>query len=270
VTATVLQLLTGLASASSLFLVASGLTLIFGVSRIVNFAHGSFAMLGLYGSVALAGWWLGDGFGAAGAIGSFFGPDAGLGAQAIGWWGAVLVAALAVAGLGALAEMSILRRVYGAPELYQLLATFALVLVLRDAALWLFGPEDLLGPRAPGLGGAVAILGEPFPVYDLVSIAIGPLVWLALVALLRRTRFGLLVRAATEDRAMVGALGVDQRWLFTAVFALGSFLAGLGGALQMPREPASLGLDLALIGEAFVVVVVGGLGSIGGAFVARS
>src|SRR4051794_10242623 len=243
----VLQALTGLASASALFLVASGLSLNFGVTRIVNFAHGSFYMLGLYGAVALT-----SAFAA--------GP--------LGFWSGVLAAALAVAALGAVLEMLVLRRLYGAPELYQLLATFALVLVVRDAALWAWGPEDLLGPKAPGMRGAIDIVGRPFPSYDIFSIFVGPVVLGALWLLLRRTRWGLLVRAATQDREMVGALGVNQRWLFTSVFALGTFLAALGGALQMPHEPANLNLDLALIGEAFVVVVVGGMGSIGGAFVA--
>jgi branched-chain amino acid transport system permease protein len=243
----VLQALTGLASASALFLVASGLSLIFGVTRIVNFAHGSFYMLGLYGAVALT-----SAFTA--------GP--------LGFWSGVLLSALLVAALGAVLEMLVLRRLYGAPELYQLLATFALVLVVRDAALWAWGPEDLLGPKAPGMRGAIDIVGRPFPSYDVFSIFVGPVVLGALWLLLKRTRWGLLVRAATQDREMVGALGVNQRWLFTSVFALGTFLAALGGALQMPHEPANLNLDLALIGEVFVVVVVGGMGSIGGAFVA--
>ena len=245
--ALVLQVLTGLASASALFLVASGLSLIFGVTRIVNFAHGSFYMLGLYGAVALTDAW---------------------GAGPLGFWGGVVLSAIAVAALGALIEVLVLRRLYAAPELYQLLATFALVLVIRDAALRIWGPEDLLGPKAPALKGAIDILGKPFPSYDVLSIFIGPIVLGALWLLLKRTRWGLLVRAATQDREMVGALGVNQRWLFTSVFALGTFLAALGGALQMPHEPANLNLDLALIGEVFVVVVVGGMGSIGGAFVA--
>lgn len=242
-----LQVLTGLSSASALFLIGCGLSLIFGVTRIVNFAHGSFYMLGLYAAVSLAGWFAS-------------GP--------LGFWGAVLLAALGVALLGAALEVAILRRLYAAPELYQLLATFALVLVIKDAALWAWGPEDLFGPRAPGLASAVNIAGQPFPSYDLFLIAVGPFVLGALWLLLTRTRWGLLVRAATQDREMVGALGVNQRWLFTSVFALGTFLAALGGALQMPHEPANLGLDLALIGEAFVVVVVGGMGSVFGAFVA--
>jgi branched-chain amino acid transport system permease protein len=240
------QLLNGLAGASSLFLVAAGLSLIFGVTRIVNFAHGSFFMLGVYIAYTLVDK-LGTG---------------------LGFWPALLLSAVVVGAFGALVEVVLLRRIYRAPELFQLLATFALVLVIKDAALWLWGPEDLLGPRAPGLSGSIDILGRRFPSYDLLLIMVGPLVLGALWLLLTRTRWGTLVRAATQDREMVGALGVNQAWLFTSVFALGAMLAGLGGALQLPREPASLNLDLLTIGDAFVVVVVGGMGSIPGAYVA--
>jgi len=170
--------------------------------------------------------------------------------------------------LGALVEMTLMRRIYRAPELFQLLATFALVLVIKDAVLWIWGPEELLGPRAPGFKSAVQILGRSFPTYDLLLIVLGPVVLGLLWLLLTRTRWGTYVRAATQDREMVSALGVNQAWLFTSVFALGAFLAGLGGALQLPREPASLEMDLNIIGAAFVVVVVGGMGSIPGAFVA--
>ena len=242
----IVQLLNGLASASSLFLVAVGLSLIFGVTRIVNFAHGSFFMLGIYVAYSLV--------------------DR-LGAQ-IGYWPALLLAPLVVGALGALVEVVLLRRIYRAPELFQLLATFALVLVIKDAALWFWGPEELLGPRAAGLRGSVEILGRLYPTYDLFLIVVGPVVLGLLWLLLTRTRFGILVRAATQDRAMVSALGVNQAWLFTAVFALGALLAGLGGALQLPREPANLDIDLVTIGAAFVVVVVGGMGSIPGAYVA--
>ena len=240
------QLLNGLASASSLFLVAAGLSLIFGVTRIVNFAHGSFFMVGTYLAYTLVSR-LGTGF---------------------GFWPALLLAAVLAGVLGALIEMLLLRRIYKAPELFQLLATFALVLVIKDAVLWLWGPDELLGPRAPGLSGAVQILGRSFPSYDLFLIVVGPVVLGLLWVLLTRTRWGTLVRAATQDREMVSALGVNQAWLFTAVFALGALLAGLGGALQLPREPASLEMDLNTIGAAFVVVVVGGMGSIPGAYAA--
>ncbi|MDQ0316010.1 ABC transporter permease [Amorphus orientalis] len=240
------QALNGLAQASSLFMVAAGLSLVFGVTRIVNLAHGSFFMLGLYLAWTVAT-----------TVGG-----------ALGFWGALLVAPLIVAGLGVVIEVAILRRLYRAPELFQLLSTFAVLLVLNDAALYLWGPEDLLGPRAAGLEGAVTLLGRRFPTYDLFLIAIGPAVLLALHVLVSRSRFGRLIRAATEDREMVGALGVNQALLFTAVFALAAGLAGLGGALQLPRQPATLTLDLDIIADAFVVTVVGGMGSIPGAFLA--
>ncbi|BEP64109.1 ABC transporter permease [Variovorax sp. V213] len=240
-----LQFLTGLSSASSLFLVGAGLSLIFGVTRIVNFAHGSFFMVGIYLAYTLVE-----------KLGT------------LGFWPAVLIAALAVGVIGALIEMVLLRRIYKSPELFQLLATFALVLVIKDAVLYFWGPDELLGPRAPGLSGSVDILGRQFPTYDLFLIVVGPVVLGLMWLLLTRTRWGTLVRAATQDREMVSALGVNQAWLFTAVFALGATLAALGGALQLPREPATLAMDLNTIGAAFVVVVVGGMGSIPGAYVA--
>jgi branched-chain amino acid transport system permease protein len=240
--AVLLQFLNGLASASSLFLVAAGLSLIFGVTRIVNFAHGSLYMLGMYLAV-----WL---------------------SPQLGFWLAVPLAALGVGLLGLVVEVLLLRRIYRAPELLQLLATFALVLIIKDALLWTWGAEDQLGPRAPGFAGATSIAGSLFPQYDLFLIGVGPLVFGVLHLILTRTRWGILIRAATQDREMAAALGVNQRLLFTSVFALGALLAGLGGALAIPREPANLEIDLSLIADAFVVVVVGGLGSIPGAFLA--
>lgn len=237
-----IQFLNGLAGASSLFLVAAGLSLIFGVTRVVNFAHGSLYMLGMYLAV-----WL---------------------AERVGFWAAVPLAAVLVGLVGIFIEFFVLKKIYKAPELLQLLATFALLLLIKDAALWAWGPEDLLGPRAPGFTGAVQIAGGAFPQYDLLLILLGPLVLVFLQLILSKTRWGILVRAATEDREMAGALGINQRWLFTGVFALGALLAGLGGALQIPREPANLNIDLSVISDAFVVVVVGGLGSIPGAFLA--
>lgn len=240
------QLLNGLADASALFLVAAGLSLIFGVTRVVNFAHGSFYMLGIY-----LAWTLTRHFG-----------------DGAGYWAGLLLAALATGLIGAAAELLVLKRLYRAPELFQLLATFALVLIIGDATLAAWGPEDLFSPRAPGLSGAVDILGRRFPQYDLLLIAAGPVVLGLLWLLLMRTRWGRLLRAAAENRDMLAALGVNQAWLFTSAFTLGAFLAGLGGALAAPRVPATLGLDLEIIASAFVVVVVGGLGSIPGAFLA--
>jgi len=241
-----IQLLNGLASASSLFLVSAGLSLIFGVTRIVNFAHGSFFLLGIYIAYSLA---------------TFF-------SNAFGFWSAIVLSAILVGLIGTLIEITLLKRIYKAPELFQLLATFALVLVIKDTVLWLWGPDELLGPRAPGFKGAVMLLDRPFPSYDLFLIVIGPVILGLLWLLLKKTRWGTLIRAATQDREMVAALGVNQAILFTSVFTIGAMLAGLGGALQLPRESANLDLDIHTIGSAFVVVVVGGMGSIPGAFIA--
>ncbi len=243
----IVQILTGLSNASALFLVACGLSLIFGVTRIVNFAHGSFYMVGAYAAYAFIAFL---------PHGIFF------------FWIGVLGAALVVGLLGAAVETSLLRRLYHAPELFLLVATFGIVLILQDLTRWLFGAEDLLGPRAPGLTGSVDIMGSLIPQYDLALIVIAPLILAGIWLLLHRTRWGVLVRAATEDREMVGALGVNQATLYTAVFFLGSFLAGLGGAIQLPKGGADLLMDMNVIAAAFVVVVVGGMGSITGAYLA--
>jgi branched-chain amino acid transport system permease protein len=241
-----MQMLNGLAGASSLFLVAAGLSLIFGVTHIVNFAHGSFFMVGAYVAYSLVEWSGGG----------------------VWFWPSLLLGAVLVGLLGGAVEVLLLRRIYRAPDLFQLLATFALMLVIKDAVLWVWGPMELLGPRAPGFTGFVRILDRQFPTYELFLVFVGPVVLGALWLLLTRTHWGTLIRAATQDREMISALGVNQAWLFTSVFALGAFLAGLGGVLQLPREPANLEMDLHTIGAAFVVVVVGGMGSIPGAFLA--
>jgi branched-chain amino acid transport system permease protein len=246
-----LQGLTGLASAASLFLLAAGLTIIFGVIRVVNFAHGSFYMLGAYTGFTLSQWLMASPLG-----------------EAAGFWLALPLAALSVGVIGALFEMLVLRRLYRGDELLPLLASFALVLVLQDVTREIWGPDELLGPRAPLLSGSIRMLGGRLPEYDLFLIALAPLVLLGLWCLFHRTRFGVLVRAATDDREMLAALGVDQARLFTLVFFIGAALAGLAGALQLPRSTANLEMDLALIAEAFVVVVIGGMGSITGAFLA--
>ena len=242
-----IQLLSGLANAMFLFLVASGLTLIFGVTRIVNFAHGSFYMLAAYLTYALA---------------------AALPQGGSGFYLAVLAAAVATGLVGGAVEVILLRRVYRAPELYQLLLTFALVLVMADAIKYFWGADNKTGPSAPGLAGSVGVAGQLFPTYDLAMLVVGPLVALGLWALFYRTRWGVLIRAATQDREMVAALGVDQSRLFTGVFVLGCFLAGLAGALQVPRVALTTVMDTTVIVEAFVVVVIGGMGSVWGALLA--
>lgn len=240
-----IQFLNGLTDASAMFLIAAGLSLIFGVSRIVNFAHGSFYMLGIYLAYAISEQ---------------------IGQSAWGFWLGALASALMVAVFAGIIEILILRRIYHAPALFQLLATFALVLIIKDLCLFVWGPEDVFAARVPNLSGAINIFGHRFPEYDLVLIALGPIILALLWLLLHRTRWGKLIRAATQDREMVSALGVNQAWLFTSVFILGCFLAALGGALQSPRIPATLNLDLEVIASVFVIVVVGGMGSITGAF----
>ncbi|CAM3696108.1 ABC transporter permease [Polaromonas hydrogenivorans] len=250
-TFSVVQLLGGLSYATTLFLMAAGLTLIFGVTRIVNFAHGSFFMLG----ALFTAHWVTNWFPAWGESGLLYLIAIFLGA--------------ACAGLaGAIAEYLLLRRMSDAPELYQLVATFGLTLAMHDAMQWGFGPDEVFAPRFPGLKGSVQIGDEFFPVYQLAMIALGPLVWLGLHLLLRRSLFGQRLRAATQDRSILAALGVNPKPLMLGAVVLGCALAGLGGALQLPREPAHLQMDMNVIVETFVVVVTGGLGSIGGAFVA--
>jgi branched-chain amino acid transport system permease protein len=162
------QFVTGLASACSLFLVASGLSIIFGVTRVVNFAHGAFYMLGAY-----IGYTLTD---------RLSGP--------VGFWAAIVLAALCVAAIGTLIEMSLLRRVYDAPVLFQLLATFGVTLVVEDLVLLIWGPGELLGPRAPGFKGAIDLFGHPFPTYDLLLIALAPLVLAFIWLVFHRTTWG--------------------------------------------------------------------------------
>ncbi len=236
------QFLTGLASASSLFLVAAGLSIIFGVTRIVNFAHGSLYMMGAFIAYSVA--------------------------SRYGFWIAIPASMMAVGVIGWIMERTVLRHLYSAPELFQLVATFGLVLIIQDIALWVWGPQDLLGPRAPGLEGIIRIMGEPVPLYDLFLIAVGLFVLGSIWWIFAKTRFGILVRAATEDREMLQALGVRPSRLFQVTFFLGAALAGLGGALEVPRQPVSLLMDFNVIAGAFVVVVIGGLGSVFGAFLA--
>jgi branched-chain amino acid transport system permease protein len=242
-----IQFLTGIAGASSLFLVAAGLTVIFGVTRVVNFSHGSLYMLGAYIAWSVL---------------------AHLPHTPLGFALGVAAATVALGMLGAGLEVALLRRIYRAPELLQLLATFGVVLMVQDVAQAIWGAEDLTLARPHWMRAFIRLGDERFPLYDLILIAAGPIVLGALWLVLHRTRFGTLVRAATQDREMVAALGVDQRLLFTAVFALGAALAGLGGALGLPDGSANLQLDLSVITDAFVVVVVGGLGSITGAYLA--
>ena len=239
------QALSGLTAAMFLFLVASGLSLIFGVLRVLNFAHGSFYMVGAYLAWQIVHW---------------FGRD-----PASFWWAAV-GAAVGVALLGGVVERVLLRHLYGKEELYQLLFTYALVLILSDAAKVLWGTGQLSVSRPPGLAGAFRLFGATIPYYNLFILLLGPVIALGFWLMLGRTRTGRFIRAAALDREMLGALGVNVSRLYTGVFVLGSFLAGLGGALVTPVKAIVPGMDVEIIVEAFIVVVIGGLGSFWGTF----
>jgi branched-chain amino acid transport system permease protein len=239
------QSLSGLTAAMFLFLIASGLSLIFGVLRVLNFAHGTFYMLGAYSAFQLVQW-----------IGT--GPGT--------FWLAALGAALAVAALGGLVERFLFRHLYGKDELYQLLFTYALVLILSDVAKILWGTQQKSVSRPPGLSGAFSLFGATIPYYNLFILLLGPSIALAFWFVLQRTRVGRFIRAAALDRETLGALGVNVSGLYTGVFVLASFLGGLGGALVTPVRTIVPGMDTEIIVEAFIVVVIGGLGSFWGTF----
>lgn len=240
-----LQLVVGFSNAMLLFLVAAGLSLIFGITRVINFAHGSFYMIGAYLAYSISTWL----------------PD-----SPYRLWIAALVTPVLMALIGALVEMTLLRRIYRSPELFQLILTFALVLIVADATRAIWGVQHRTLPRPDYLTGTVDFFGLAIPGYYLLVVLLGPLVGLALAYLVYRTRWGMLLRAARDDREMAAALGINQARLFTTVFALGCGLAGFGGALAGLVVPITHDMGLAVIVEAFVVVVVGGLGSFLGSF----
>lgn len=242
------QLLNGLMEGMMLFLIASGLTLIFGISRIVNFAHGSLYMLGAFLAYQLM---------------PMFGGN-----TVAGFAISVLLAALAVGLLGLVFEVIVLRRIYGADDLLQLIITLALVLILRDAVKAIWGANDVSVPMPESLSGAVQFGGAYFPMFQIVVFGIGLAVIAAMLATMRLTRAGVLLRAATDDRGMVALLGINQARIFSSVFAVGCFLAGLAGALAAPFGNVNYLLDTNVIVMAFVVVVIGGLGSLSGALIA--
>lgn len=235
--------LAGLSSGMFIWLVASGLTLIFGVLGVLNFAHGSFYMLGAYFCYTAL---------------RYLVPD---------FWVGLLVGPVCVGAAGLLVERFFLRRVYGLALPFQLLLTFAFVLVFDNLVKIAWGAGSISPPALSVLGGSVPILGRKFPVYSLFIIAAGPLVALGLWALLEKTWAGRIIRAASSDREMASAMGVRVPALFTAVFAFGTWLGALGGALAVPYVGIMTpGMGEGIIIEAFIVSVIGGLGSLKGAF----
>ncbi|MER8387056.1 branched-chain amino acid ABC transporter permease [Mesorhizobium sp. M1380] len=238
------QLLNGVQFGIMLFLLAAGLTLIFGIMGVINLAHGSIYMIGAY-----AGSWV------AVETGSF-------------WLG--IPAALAAAAIAGLAiEFLVVRRLYGRDHLDQVLATFGLILIFNQAVTMLFGRQPMFVSIPPLLDGSVEILpGLFYPVYRLAIVAAGLFVAVGLYLLINKTRIGMLVRAGSTNREMVRALGVDVRLLYTLVFGLGALLAGLAGFMAGPILAVQVGMGEQILITTFVVVVIGGVGSIRGAFFA--
>lgn len=233
------QLLNALALAGLLFLVSVGLTLVFGILRVVNFAHGVFYMIGAYlgfTAVALSGW----------------------------FWLSLLVVPPAVGALGALLEASTLRFIYRRPPIYQLLLTFGLALILEESLKVIYGPTALGVEPPPLLQGAVTVLDVIYPTYRLFLVGLGLVVGLGLWLFLTRTRAGLVVRAVAQNSEMADCLGADVGRVRTLVFGAACALAGLGGVAAAPLTTAYLGMGIGVIVDAFVVVVIGGLGSVVG------
>ena len=235
------QLLNGLTLGTVLFLIAVGLSIILGVLGILNFAHGALYMVGAYLAFHVTRLW------------------------GLSFWHALLLAPLAVAVLGGLLERIFFRRIYSAPVTLQLLLTYAFLLILNDVTRIVWGADYRVVEPPARLAGTVAIGGGTYPAYSLAVIAFGPVVALALWLFLQRTRAGRIIRAATQDREMTGALGVAVPRLFTGVFTGGAWLAGLGGVLAAPIRTITPAMGDQIIIESFIVTVVGGLGSFPGA-----
>ena len=233
----------GLSLAMYLWLISAGLTIIFGVLRIVNFAHGSLFMVGTYLAY------------------TFYGQ------LALPFW---LAIALSVGGTGLLGfvmERGFLKRLYGVDEAYQLLLTFGFILILDDAVKAIWGGVFKIPPIPDFLDGALTVAGRPFPVYNVFVIAVGVLVAIVLWFVFEKTWWGRIVRAIAADREMASAMGIRVPRVFSGVFVAGAMLAGLGGAIGSPVRVAAPGIGTAMIIQAFIITVIGGLGNLKGAFV---
>jgi branched-chain amino acid transport system permease protein len=236
------QLLNGVQFGLMLFLMAAGLTLVFGVMGLINLAHGSLYMIGAFFCAAVAAW-----------SGNF--------------WIGLIAGLAAAAAAGALIEVAVIRRLYGRDHLDQVLATFALILILSEAVRMLFGPFPLYLNVPQGLRGTVSLGIVDYSLYRLALIGVGLAVAVGLWWLIARTRLGIRIRAGESDREMIAALGVNIRVLYTVVFALGAALAGMAGALVGAIQSVQVGMGEPVLILAFVVIVIGGIGSIRGALV---
>jgi len=240
------QFMSGMARGMMLFLIASGLSLIFGVMNILNFAHATLWLAGAYFSYTF--WYLMQDYG-------------------FGMWVSIPLAALCLAVIGWVIEVVLIRRVYKRELPEQLLLTYGLILVLGDLIKLTWGVEDKIIARPPLVEGPVFIFGVPFDSYFIFVLAVGVGVAAGLWWFLKKTRYGHIVRAAVYSREMVGALGIPIPRIYTGVFVLGIFIAGLAGAVQAPVGSITLGMDMAVVVQAFCVVVIGGFGSLLGTFV---
>jgi branched-subunit amino acid ABC-type transport system permease component len=243
----VLQIILGLGNGAILFLVASGLSLIFGALRVINFAHGSLYMLGAYIAVSLAG---PIGFGAA------------------TFWIVMLLAGLAIAAAGTLLEVTVFRLIYNRDLLWQLLATFAFVLIIAAVVREVWGNQGESTPTPGFLSGGVKVLDGQIPRFNFFFIALAVAVAILLWAIMYKTNLGRMIRAAVSDPTLLRLSGVNVRLLFTGVFALASFFAGLAGGAILIQGFFGPDLGIDAIIRAFVIVVIGGMGSLAGAFVA--
>jgi len=239
------QLLNGLQYGVTLFLLAAGLTLIFGIMGVINLAHGALYMVGAFA----ASW---------------------VSIQTGNFWGGLLAGLCAAALAGVLMELGVMRRLYARDHLDQVLATFALILIFNQSTVLIFGRQPLFTSMPQVFSGSVEIIpGLPYPTYRLFVIAVGLAVAVGLYLLINKTRIGMLVRAGATNRQMVRALGVNIQGLYTAVFALGALLAGLAGVMASPIVSVQVGMGDEIILATFVVVVIGGVGSVKGAFSRR-
>jgi branched-subunit amino acid ABC-type transport system permease component len=241
----VFMLINGLSQGMLLFIIASGLSLVFGVLRVINFAHGSLYMIGAFLAYSVSTLLTG---------GSFF-----------SFLVLLTVVPPAVAAIGFVLETTLFRNVYREEHLLQLLLTYALVLILDDLVRVIWGGDPRNVPRPSVLAGSVDLAGLALPAYNVFVLVIGPVIAIGLWLLLHKTRTGALIRAAVSYPDTLGALGVNVSWVMTGTFMLGCWLAGLGGVLTAALANIDLGIGMEKIIECFAVVVIGGLGSIGGA-----
>jgi branched-chain amino acid transport system permease protein len=249
----IIQLLNSFFYAAVLFLIAAGLSLIYGVMRIVNLAHGTLYALGAYVSAWVVG----------GAVGHAASGTLGLAGLLL----LLPVGAVAIAVVGAVIEPTLLRPLYRRPEEYHLLITFGLLMILEDAMKFLFGGTPLTAGSIMDHMGSIPIGRLLYPTYNLFVIAIGLIAALGLWWFIYRTKFGVILRATSQDRRMAAALGINVSRVYVQAFAIGCFMAGLGGAVVVPAQAAVLGMGIEALILAFVVVVIGGLGSLEGALV---